>query len=139
MTRASDRAGDGCARVPVPRAVYDGLKAVQQSGLTNMLDRPRVVELAIEMGYPEAAAWVEADFGRYAKAVFTGIRPDDVPETPRVLAPDPLLAALTQIAQEELGIETLEVRNRDALDCHDVGVAGLKRAMERAYKMGRGA
>jgi hypothetical protein len=77
VSAASDQAGDGFARVPVPRAVYDGLKAVQQSGLTNMLDRPRVAELADELGFPEAAAWVREDRGRYATAVFRGVRPDD--------------------------------------------------------------
>lgn len=125
------------ARIPVPRSVYVGLKAVQQSGLTNMLDRPRVVELALALGHPDAAAWVEQDFGRYAQAVFAGIRPDDVPESPAPVEPDQVGEALAQIAREELGIETLEVRGRDRLDFHDVGVAGLRRALERAYEMGR--
>jgi hypothetical protein len=61
----------------VPRAVYDGLEAVRRLGLTNMLDRPRVAKLADELGFPEAAAWVREDRGRYATAVFHGIRPDD--------------------------------------------------------------
>jgi NCAIR mutase (PurE)-related protein len=50
--------------------------------------------------------------------------------------PDPVGDALAQIAREELGIETLEVRGRDRLDFHDVGVAGLRRALERAYELG---
>lgn len=105
--------------------------------MTNMLDRPRVIELALEFGHPEAAAWVEADFGRYARAVFTGIRPDDVAEPQP--EPDPVAAALEQIAREELGIETLVARGRDRLDFHDVGVAGLRRALERAVELGREA
>jgi hypothetical protein len=51
--------------------------------------------------------------------------------------PDPVADALAQIAREELGIETLEVRRQDRLDFHDVGVAGLRRALERAYELGR--
>lgn len=101
-----------------------------------MLDRPRVAELADELGFPEAADWVREDRGRYAQVVFAGIHPVDVPE-PAQPTPDSLLAALTQIVQEELGIETLEVRWRDQFDFHDVGVAGLRRALERAYEMGR--
>lgn len=49
--------------------------------------------------------------------------------------PDPFGAALTQIAREELGIETLVERGRDRLDFHEVGVAGLRRALERAYEL----
>lgn len=49
---------------------------------------------------------------------------------------DPVADALAQIAREELGIETLEVRGRDRLDFHDVGVAGLRAALRRAYEMG---
>jgi hypothetical protein len=103
-----------------------------------MLDWPVVIELAPEMGHTHAAAWVEADFGRYARAVFTGIRPDDEPEpTPPEPAPDPVQVAQVEIAREELGIETLEVRCRDGLDFHGVGVAGLKRALQRAFELGR--
>ncbi len=50
-------------RIPVPRAVYDGLEAVRRSGLTNMLDQARVVELADELGFGEAADWVREDRG----------------------------------------------------------------------------
>lgn len=44
---------------------------------------------------------------------------------------------LTQIAQEHLGIETLEQRGRDALDFHEVGVAGLTAALDAAYRAGQ--
>jgi hypothetical protein len=77
MTEASDQAGDGVSRVTVPRAVYDGLEAVRRSGLTNMLDRPRVAELADELGFPGAAEWVREDRERYATAVFRGIQAED--------------------------------------------------------------
>ena len=60
-------------RIPVPRAVYYGLEAVRRSGLTNMLDQPRVAELADEMGFHETADWVREDRGRYARAVFQGV------------------------------------------------------------------
>ena len=43
---------------------------------------------------------------------------------------------LTQIAKNHLGIETLEARNSDQLDFHDVGVISLKKALYAAYIMG---
>ena len=41
--------------VPVPRIVFEGIEAVRLSGLTNMLDRPRVAELADELSFTESA------------------------------------------------------------------------------------
>ena len=61
------------APVPVPLAVYEGIEAVRQSGLTNMLDRPRVAEIAEAMGFDEAATWVREHRELYAQAVFHGI------------------------------------------------------------------
>lgn len=43
----------------------------------------------------------------------------------------------TKIAREHLGIETLESRGRDALDFHEVGVAGLSAALDAAYRAGQ--
>lgn len=48
-----------------------------------------------------------------------------------------LIALLTEIAKEELQIETLEKRWSDNLDFYDVSVWGIKRALERAYEAGR--
>jgi hypothetical protein len=58
--------------VPVPREVFDGIEAVRTSGATNMLDRPRVIELLCDMGFDEAATWVEAHRDLYAQAIFHG-------------------------------------------------------------------
>jgi len=35
------------------------------------------------------------------------------------------------------GIETLDIRNSDSLDFHDVGVWAIKEMLEEAFKMGR--
>ena len=48
-----------------------------------------------------------------------------------------LNAILTEIAKEELQIETLEKRWSDNLDFYDVSVGGIKRALERAYEAGQ--
>lgn len=44
---------------------------------------------------------------------------------------------LTKIAGEMLNIETLETRNSDSLDFHEVSVWSLKKALEAAYAAGR--
>jgi len=46
---------------------------------------------------------------------------------------------LTRIAQEHLFIETLETRNHDRLDFHDVGVWCVKSALMAAYQAGLAA
>jgi len=46
-------------------------------------------------------------------------------------------ALAAQIARDDLGIETLEVRKSDHLDFHEVSVTGLKEALVAAYLMGR--
>jgi hypothetical protein len=43
----------------------------------------------------------------------------------------------TKIASEHLNIQTLEPRNRDRLDFYEVGVAGLQRALDAAYRAGQ--
>ena len=48
-----------------------------------------------------------------------------------------LNALLTEIAKEELLVETLEKRWSDNLDFYDVSVWGIKRALERAYEAGQ--
>jgi len=64
--------------IQVPREVFKGLEAVRLSGATNMLDRPRVIFIAREMGFDETAEWVEEHASDYAKGVFQGF----VPEAP---------------------------------------------------------
>ena len=59
--------------VSVPTAVYEGLEAVRQSGVRNMFDRPRVIELAEMMGYDEAANWVRDHRSEYARLLFAGV------------------------------------------------------------------
>jgi len=60
-------------KVRIPAAVWEGLEAVRQSGYTNMLDRPRVVELAEMMGYGETADWLRENREAYARLIFNGV------------------------------------------------------------------
>ena len=43
---------------------------------------------------------------------------------------------LPQIAQQHLGIETLQTRRSDSLDFHDVAVWCVRDALEAAFKAG---
>ena len=63
---------DKPARIAIPALVWQGIDAVRLSGLTNMLDRPVVVRLAGELGYPDAARWIEEHPKEYAEGVFRG-------------------------------------------------------------------
>jgi phage terminase Nu1 subunit (DNA packaging protein) len=44
---------------------------------------------------------------------------------------------LTEIAKKHLSLETLETRNSDSLDFHDVAVWSLKEALQEAYEAGK--
>jgi len=68
--------------VPIPAAVFAGLEAVRRSGLTNMLDRPRVIEIAEFWEYDETAAWVRLNRNMYAQGIFRGFRICDEGEIP---------------------------------------------------------
>jgi hypothetical protein len=43
---------------------------------------------------------------------------------------------LDKIAAKYLGIETLQTRNSDRLDFHNISVASLQDALQQAYKAG---
>lgn len=44
---------------------------------------------------------------------------------------------LLEIAKKHFMIETLETRNSDSLDFHDVSVWGIKAALQEAYEAGK--
>ena len=48
-------------------------------------------------------------------------------------------AAIDRIAREQLGVETLAERKRDALDFHEVSVWQIKAALHAAFELGRRA
>ena len=58
--------------VIVPAQVLNGLEAVRVSGKTNMFDAPRVIELALQMGYVDAAMWVYDNRRLYSRAILAG-------------------------------------------------------------------
>jgi hypothetical protein len=58
--------------VPVPAEVLEGIEAVRLSGLTNMLDRSTVADIAEDLGFENAARWVRENRDLYARAIFHG-------------------------------------------------------------------
>jgi hypothetical protein len=46
------------------------------------------------------------------------------------------MAAAAEAIRERLGLETLDTRNRDALDFHDVSVASIRDAIAIAFEVG---
>lgn len=46
---------------------------------------------------------------------------------------------ISEIAARILGLETLETRNRDGFDFHEVAVWSVKAALEEAFEAGRSA
>ena len=72
-------------KVLIPAAVLKGIEAVRRSGRTNMLDRVAVAAIALELGYVEAAFWIEDTANRkaYAEGIFNGFTESTTtPETP---------------------------------------------------------
>ncbi len=63
--------------IKVPAAVLAGLEYVRQSGKTNMLDRPRVVQIALVAGYGATALWVQEHRDAYARGIFRGFAAED--------------------------------------------------------------
>ena len=68
-------------KVKIPAAVLQGIEAVRKSGRTNMLDRPAVAAIALELGYVDAAFWLEdkANHSTYATGIFHGFSEEDSP------------------------------------------------------------
>jgi hypothetical protein len=58
--------------VRVPASVYRGLMAVRHSGRTNMLEVDTVQHVANELGYHDAAGWVEENRSAYVRGVHNG-------------------------------------------------------------------
>jgi hypothetical protein len=69
-------------KVVVPCDVFEGIEAVENSGLADMPDRARVAQIAAEMEFAEAAAWIAEHRGEYARGVFSGFAPADRATTP---------------------------------------------------------
>ncbi len=68
-------------KVAVPPEILKGVEAVRRSGRTNMLDRVAVAAIALELGYVDAAFWIEDTANRkaYAQGIFNGFTMEENP------------------------------------------------------------
>lgn len=94
-----ERLPDVTARVPITRAVFDGLEFIRRSGATNMLDRPIVLMLAKEWGFTETAEWIESvDTATYGRLIFEGPAIMENEQADHVVEPD----AIDQVNELEV-------------------------------------
>ena len=65
----------------IPAAVLEGIEAVRRSGRTNMLARDTVAAIALELGYVDAAFWLDdkANHKTYAQGIFKGFTEEENP------------------------------------------------------------
>jgi len=70
-------------KVKIPDEVLKGLEAVRKSGRTNMMDRPAVAAIALELGFVDAAFWLtdKANHKAYATGIFHGFEEAETPAT----------------------------------------------------------
>ena len=57
----------------VSKEVREGILAVRDTGRTNMFDVDAVKKIAYELGYEEAADWIENHEGEYVAGIFEGV------------------------------------------------------------------
>jgi hypothetical protein len=69
----------GPTPVAVPRAVYEGIVAARKAGMFNMFDLPAIAGLARQLGFDEAADWLNDRSHRktYVEGIFRGFTPAD--------------------------------------------------------------
>jgi diphthamide synthase (EF-2-diphthine--ammonia ligase) len=63
--------------IVVSRAVYEGVEAVRQGGVTNMLQRDTVRQVAQLLGFEEAYEWIRDHPDLYSQAIFRGLAVED--------------------------------------------------------------
>ena len=58
--------------VPIPGDVLEEIEALRQSGNVNMIDRPAVQQLALELGLQGAADWISKHPFQYSEGLSDG-------------------------------------------------------------------
>jgi len=68
-------------KIKIPAEALKGLEAVRLSGRSNMLDRPAVAAIALELGHVDAAIWLtdKDNFKTYAQGIFQGFMAEESP------------------------------------------------------------
>jgi len=63
---------DADQRVPIPEEVFAVIDGIRRSGITNMLDRNMVVEIARQLNFPDEADWIDRHRREFAEGIFRG-------------------------------------------------------------------
>jgi hypothetical protein len=58
--------------IKIPAEVKKGLDVIRGSGLTNMLDYPKVMQMARDLGYFDTVDWLHVNKSSYGKGIFEG-------------------------------------------------------------------
>ncbi len=58
--------------IPVPDNVLEEIEALRKSGNVNMIDRPAVQQLALELGLQSAADWISKHPAQYTEGLSDG-------------------------------------------------------------------
>lgn len=61
--------------IQLQQDVYEAIGFFNSSGRVDMFDRKRVAHLCREIGYPEAAQWIEENACDYLRGVLGGFTP----------------------------------------------------------------
>lgn len=108
-------------RVPIPKAVFDGFEFIRQSGATNMLDRPMVLNLAWEWDFTETAKWIESvGTATYARLIFQG---------PEVIEDDPTKPGKIGELPDQHSEDELPTPD-DEIDLTEIAFENVRRDMQ---------
>ena len=66
--------------INVSKEVWEGISFVRESGKVNMLDRPMVAKICMDMGFHEAALWVNDNRKLYSEGIFNGFEAVENPD-----------------------------------------------------------
>jgi len=67
--------------ITVSKLVLEGITFVRDSGKVNMFDRPMVAKICMDMGYHEAALWINDNRKLYSEGIFQGFEATEEPES----------------------------------------------------------
>lgn len=74
-----------------------------------------------------------------AEAAAAGMIGIDAPAAAPVVTPEDIMEQISQIAKDCLDLDTLDTRNSDSLDFHDLSVWNVRDALLAAYRAGMAA
>lgn len=102
---------------------------------TNSVGEP-VAPFVMSTGSGSAMEKLACSIAEAAAAGMIGI---DAPAAAPVVTPEDVMEQISQIAKDYLDLDTLETRNSDSLDFHDLSVWNVRDALLEAFRAGMAA